>query len=59
MVKEGDRIKLVYTNDLYTKLRTGDMGTVNYVDPREIGVKWDSGSTLSLIPIVDSYEVVA
>ena len=34
----------------------GTKGTVSYVDDMgQIGVKWDTGSSLSLIPGVDSF----
>ena len=37
----------------------GTKGTVAYVDDiGQIGVKWDTGSSLSLIPGVDSFEVL-
>ena len=37
--------------DPYTRLREGDRGTVVHVDdPGTIHVKWDSGSSLGLIP---------
>ena len=48
------RITLIHTNDPYTDLRPGDQGILksSRVDPwgdRVISVKWDSGSSLSLI----------
>ena len=65
-VAEGDRIELVSLNDPFTKLKPGDLGTVTSVRaPSQwrsewvIGVKWDSGSTLSLLPDEgDSFRVV-
>jgi hypothetical protein len=60
MVQKGDRIELVFTDDPYTQLKPGDRGTVRSVntDPwgdLQIGVEWDSGSTLSLIDGKDRY----
>lgn len=57
------RIRLVSTTDRYTKLKAGDEGTVtgSRQDPwgdTVIYVKWDSGSTLSLIEGEDAYEVL-
>lgn len=49
-VKKGDRVALVRTNDPYTKLKPGDQGTVTRVRGDTIGVKWDSGSTLGVLP---------
>ncbi|GHU48806.1 hypothetical protein FACS1894127_0260 [Clostridia bacterium] len=43
----GVRVELVSMNDPYTKLKSGDLGTVNHVD--DIGtvfVDWDNGSGL-------------
>ncbi len=57
------RIRLVSTSDPYTRLRAGDEGEVTktYTDAfgdRVLNVKWDSGSTLSLIDGEDYYEVI-
>jgi hypothetical protein len=48
----GDRIALEYTADPHTRLRPGDQGTVTRWDPAQgqLGVNWDSGSTLSMLP---------
>ena len=48
----GDRVALVATDDPGTRLRPGDQGTVTRWDPRhgQLDVKWDSGSTLSMLP---------
>jgi hypothetical protein len=48
------RITLIHTNDPHTNLRPGDQGTLtrSRIDPwgdRVVSVKWDSGSSLSLI----------
>jgi hypothetical protein len=43
----GTRVELVSMNDPYSKLKSGDQGTVNFVD--DIGtvfINWDCGSTL-------------
>ena len=50
--QRGDRIALVRTDDPGTQLRPGDQGTVTRWDPRhgQLDVKWDSGSTLSMLP---------
>ena len=51
-VKKGDRIKLMHCADPHTRLQRGTLGTVTRVDPRfpdTIHVKWDDGSTLSLL----------
>ena len=50
--QRGDRIALVTTSDPHTRLRPGDQGTVTRWDPahRQLGIRWDSGSTLSMLP---------
>jgi len=62
----GKRIRLKFTDDPYTKLKPGDIGTVMDVDTvnlssrsfTQIWVKWDNGSNLALITGKDSFEVV-
>ena len=61
---EGRRIKLLYSDDPYTKLTQGDMGTIRYVrlddlwGDTTIAVNWDSGSTLSLIENKDNFVII-
>lgn len=53
---KGTRIVLISMDDPYTKLVPGDKGTVVGVDDAgQIMMKWDSGSSLSLIPGEDSF----
>lgn len=60
----GYRIRLLQTSDPYTKLKAGDEGELVNVrfDPYEpkriLDVKWDSGSTLSLVEGQDSWEII-
>ena len=52
---EGTRVELVTMDDPYSKLRPGDLGTVEMVD--DIGtifVQWDCGSGLGGAYGVDS-----
>ena len=51
---------LVHTTDEYTKLKPGDEGVITYIDSMStVSIKWDSGSTLSLIPEAgDRYRLV-
>jgi len=52
----GTRIVLISMDDPYTILRNGDLGTVEGVDDAgQIMMEWDRGSSLSLIPVVDSF----
>src|SRR6185437_14528835 len=49
--ERGDRVALEHTDDPHTRLRPGDEGTVTRYDPEtgQLGVRWDSGSTLSML----------
>lgn len=54
----GTRLKVLDMNDPQG-VPAGTEGTVTHVDDMaNVGVKWDNGSTLSLIPGVDSFEVL-
>jgi len=57
--EEQKRVKLIRMEDPYTKLVDGDEGTiVGEDDAGYILVKWDRGSSLSLIPGLDEYEIL-
>lgn len=52
----GTRIVLNCMNDPYAPVPSGTKGTVRYVDDAaQVGVAWDNGRSLSLIPGVDSF----
>ena len=54
----GTRIRLNYMDDNYSVPR-GTCGTVEYVDDEgQVGMKWDNGSSLSLICGVDSFDII-
>lgn len=56
----GDRVRLIYTDDPYTNLKTGDEGIVTFVD--DIGtvfVNWDSGSRLGMVQGHDRFAVIS
>jgi hypothetical protein len=59
---KGRRVRLIHTDDPWTKLEEGDLGTVEYVfinlGEMVMSVKWDSGSNLSIILGRDSYELL-
>ena len=59
----GKRIRLIHTDDKYTKLKEGDEGTIKFMflnlDEQVIQVDWDSGSNLGLIVGKDSYEILS
>lgn len=69
-VGEGDRVRLDYTNDLYTRLRPGDEGVVTslgqipamsgYPPQVQVWIRWDKGGTLALVPRTgDRFTVIA
>ena len=48
--KPGARVELVRMDDPYTKLKPGDLGTVDFVDDAgSVFVKWDCGSSLGVV----------
>ena len=56
--EEGDRVRLVSTDDPFTRLKPGDEGTVAFVDSMgTVHVTWDSGSNLGLIPGEDRFVI--
>jgi hypothetical protein len=57
----GKRVRLEYTNDRYTDLRSGDEGVVTFIDDTgTVFVDWDNGSGLGLIESAgDRYSVLS
>ena len=52
----GTRLKLDQMDDPYAPVPPGTRGTVAYVDDMgQLGMNWDNGRTLSLIPGEDSF----
>ena len=59
MYPQGTRIKLVNMDDPYAPVPAGTKGTVEFVDDMgQIGMKWDNGRTLALIPEVDEFKII-
>lgn len=47
---KGCRVKLVRMDDPYSKLKPGDLGTVDFIDDTgTIFCIWDAGSTLGVV----------
>ena len=47
---KGARVALVRMNDPYTKLRPGDLGTVDFIDDAgTLFCRWDNGSTIGAV----------
>jgi hypothetical protein len=59
MVKVGDRVELIQTDDTMTDLKPGDKGTVFRVDDEQelIWVNWDNGEQLALLAGLDKFKV--
>jgi hypothetical protein len=56
----GKRVRLIEMDDEFTDLTENSLGTITGEDDMgNIHVRWDNGSTLSLIPDVDKYEIVS
>lgn len=52
----GTRIQLNHMEDPWAPVPPGTRGTVQFVDDiGQIGMKWDNGRTLSLVPGEDSF----
>jgi hypothetical protein len=59
-MQKGDRVELIYTDDEYTNLKPGALGTVRHIDSLgTVHVEWDSGAHLGMIPGHDRIEKVA
>lgn len=56
----GKRIRLIHTSDEYTDLRSGDEGTITFIDDTgTVFADWDNGSGLGLIEQYgDRFEVL-
>ena len=53
---KGTRIVLDSTDDPYTDLRPGSVGTISGVDDAgTVHVNWDNGSSMGLIPYHDHW----
>ena len=47
---KGTRVVLVRMNDPYTKLRPGDLGTLDFIDDAgTLFCRWDNGSTIGAV----------
>lgn len=61
-VRLGDRIELVHMGADPAPIVPGTRGTVDHLCDslglEQIGVKWDNGRHLNLIPGVDSWKVI-
>ena len=66
VIKIGDRIKLISTDNPYTRLKPGDSGVVwdittfefSNEETKQIWIRWDDGGSLALIEGKDEWEVI-
>lgn len=60
---KGKRVELIYTDDQFTKLKTGDKGTYEFCLRQPDGkhqhcIHWDNGSNLMLIQGIDQFKFI-
>jgi len=54
----GTRLELIEMDDPYFCPKPGDLGTVQGVDDMgQIMMRWDNGSSLSLVPGYDKFKI--
>lgn len=54
----GTRLELIEMDDPYSHPKPGDQGTVQGVDDMgQIMMRWDNGSSLSLVPGADKFKI--
>jgi len=60
IIKVGDRVELIETDDSWTNLQAGAKGTVYKIDDEQelIWIEWDNGEDLALINGVDKFKVI-
>jgi len=59
-LRVGQRVRAIQINDPYTRIKSGECGTIRFIDDLEtIHVNWDSGSVLGIIPEIDEFEIIA
>lgn len=55
----GTRLELIEMDDPYSHPKPGDQGIVQGVDDMgQIMMRWDNGSSLSLVPGFDKFKIV-
>lgn len=60
-VRPGDRIRLISMPSDPDPIEPGSTGTVESVTSGplgQIGVRWDSGRTLYLVPGIDGFQII-
>ena len=66
-IKIGDRVRLIHSDNKFTLLKLGDLGTVwdittfSLMDEqhmRQVWIQWDNNSRLALLEGIDRFEIV-
>jgi hypothetical protein len=66
-IKIGDRVRLIHTDNKFTLLKPGDLGTgwdittFSLMDEqrmRQFWIQWDNNSRLALLEGIDRFEIV-
>jgi len=66
-IKIGDRVRLIHSDNKFTLLKPGDLGTVwdiatfSLMDEqqmRQVWIQWDNNSRLALLEGIDRFEIV-
>ena len=60
IVKIGNRVQLIETDDTWTKLEKGAKGTIVEIEEDQdlIWVQWDNGEKLALLNGIDKFKLV-
>jgi hypothetical protein len=62
----GRRIRLIYTDDYYTRLTNGEFGTITHISytpasmcgEQQVSIRWDTESNLALITGKDQFRIL-
>ena len=66
-IKIGDRVRLIHSDNKFTSLKPGDLGTVwnittfSLMDEqkiRQVWIQWDNNIQLALLEGIDRFEIV-
>ena len=66
-IKIGDRVRLIHSDNKFTLLKPGDLGTVwnittfSLMDEqkiRQVWIQWDNNIQLALLEGIDRFEIV-
>ena len=59
-IKVGDKIELIETDDSWTNLKKGSIGTIFKIEKDQdlIWVNWETGEKLALLIGIDKFKVI-